>query len=194
MAHIIGSNDSEQLDVHLFFPGDRFPVIVGPTLRNTGWRGGIFVQYVPAADDYTVELSDGNNVAGFILFQSENYDISYQNGGFAGGDGVGSHANFLAHQPATGVGGQNVVTMITGGTRAFFKVFETRRLVAGARTGATIAYNLHDDLKISENGLLTNDSDGDLATVGVVTPHVVGIVSAVPAPRNQNRLGIDYRY
>lgn len=194
MAHLIHANDTELNDVSLFFPGDRFPVIMGPTLRDTGWRGGIWVQYVTGDYDWTVELSDGNAAAGFILFASENYGIEYQNGAVAGGDGVGSAANLLAHQPATHVGGQNVVTMINGGTRAMFKVFETQQLSGGNRTGAAITYSLHDDLKVSENGLLCNDSDVDLATVGITSPIVVGIVSAVPSSSNLNRLGIDLKF
>lgn len=195
MAFIQSSNDTEKLDVELFFPGDRFPVIVGPLLRANRWRGGQFVMYVASDEgDFAVEASDGTMAAGFILFQSENYDISYADGGFLGGDNVGSNANYLGHQPATGIGGQNVVTLINGGTRAFFKMYETRRLVAGQRTGAIIIYTLHDDLKVSENGFLTNDSDVDLATVGIANPIVVGIVSAVPAARNFNRLCMDMKY
>jgi hypothetical protein len=178
------------------FPGDKFPVTVGPLLRASRWRGGRWVRYVAGAQDHTVEASDGNEVAGMLLFPSEHYGMS-QPGSFGIGDrllSVGSSANYTSGQPATGVGGQNVMTMINGGTQAYFKMYETQRLVAGARTGADIVYSLNEDLKISENGLLTNDSDGDLVTAGVTTPHVVGIVSAVPAPRNLNRLCLDMKY
>lgn len=194
MAFLVHANDSETNDVSIFFPGDRFPVIVGPHLRFTGWRGGLFVMYVAALDDFTVERSDGTMAAGFVLFPSEHYEIAYQGGAVLGGEGVGSNANWTSGQPATGVGGQNVVTMINGGTRAFFKWYETRRLVAGLRTGAPIVYTLHDDLKVSENGLLTNDPDVDLATVGIANPIVVGIVSAVPSANNFNRLGLDMKF
>lgn len=190
MAFLISSSTSEKLDVELRFPGDRFPVIAGPNLRLNGWRGGIWAQYVASVEgDFVVELSDGNRAAGFILFQSEDYDLSPPYG-----NGPGSPQNFISSQPREGVGGQNVVTMINGGTQAFFKIFETRRLVAGARTGVPIVYTLHDPLKVSENGILCNDSDVDLATVGIANPIVVGIVSAVPAARNMNRLGADIKY
>ena len=190
------SADSEKNDVELFFPGDRFPVSVGPLLRASLWRGGLWVRYVAGPQDHTVEASDGNHVAGFLLFPSEHYGIQ-QPGDFGIGDAlltVGSNANFTSGQPATGVGGQNVMTMVNGGSQAYFKMYETQRLVAGARTGADIVYNLHDPVKVSENGLLTNDSNIDLATVGITTPQVVGIVSAVPARRNLNRLCLDMKY
>lgn len=193
MPYLMSANDSEKLDVELFFPGDRFPVTAGPGLLATGWRGGLWVMYVPSTTyDFTVEVSDGNEAAGFILFQSEDYDLTRPYG-----NGPGSNANFISYQPATGVGGQNVVTMINGGTRAFFKVFETRRIVAGARTGVPIVYTLDGPgsiLKVSENGLLCNDSNADLATVGIANPIVVGKVSAVPSARNGNRLCMDMKY
>ena len=195
MAHLTSANDSEKNGVELFFPGDRMPVIFGPGLRSSGWWAGRWVAYVASTEgDFVVEASDGTEACGFILLPSENYDISYQNGGFAGGDFVGSNANWTSGQPATGVGGQNVVTMINGGTRAFFNLFETQRIVAGDRTGADITYVLNEALKVSENGLLCNDSDGDLGTVGITDPIVVGIVAAVPTTRNLNRLGIDLKY
>ena len=184
MPWIQSSDDSAKLDLELYFPGDRFPVVVGPNLRDSGWRGGLWVMFVTGDQDFTVEVSDGTAAAGFLLFSSEYADPST----------VGGPSDFISYQPATNVGGQNVMTMVNGGTRAFWKLYETQRLVAGARTGADITYSLHDDLKISENGLLTNDSDGDLATVGIASPVVVGIVSAVPSTRNNNRLGADIKY
>ena len=195
MAHINHANESETNDVSLQFPGDRFPVVVGPNLRSSGWRGGLFVQYVTGDYDFTVEVSDGNATAGFLLFASENYDLSIQGGAFLGGDGVGSAANFISGQPATHVGGQNVVTMVSGGTRSMFKVYETVALNgAGNRAGGAITYTLGESLKISENGLLCNDSNVNLAAAGVATPIVVGIVSAVPSSANNNRLGVDLKY
>jgi hypothetical protein len=86
------------------------------------------------------------------------------------------------------------MTMINGGTRAFFRVYETVALAGGTRTGGAIAYNLNDDLKVSENGLLCNDADGQLALVGIASPIVVGIVSAVPAALNANRLCMDMKF
>lgn len=177
-------------DVDLQFPGDRISVITGPIMRRSGWRGGVFVQYVPGTDDFTVEISDGNAAAGFILFQSENYALTRPYG-----NGPGSPENWLAHQFRNPTGGNNVATMISGGTRAYFRVFETVALNgAGARAGGPITYTLNEPLKVSENGLLCNDSDVNLAAAGVTTPQVVGIVSAVPLARNSNRLGIDLKF
>jgi hypothetical protein len=190
MAFIANSNDDDLHDVDLMFPGDRFPVVAGSGLRTTGWRGGIFVRYVTGYTDFEVEVSDGNEVAGFILFPSENYDLTPPTG-----TGPGSPENFTSYQRKPGPGGNNVVTMINGGTRAWFRVFETEALTGGGtRTGGPITYSLHDTLKISENGLLCNDSDGNLAAAGVTTPQVVGIVSAVPSDANLNRLCIDMKF
>ena len=187
MAFIVSSAESERLDVTLMFLGDRFPVIVNPTLRASGWRGGLWVRYVTSTEgEFSVEVSDGNAAAGFLLFQSEDYALTPPTG-----TGPGSPQNWISYQPTLRSGGQNVVTMITGNTRAFFKIYETRRLVAGARTGVPIVYLLNDLLKVSENGLITNDSDVDLATVGIANPIVVGIVSAVPTTQNGTRLGAD---
>jgi hypothetical protein len=187
---IVSSSTSEKLDVEMRLPGDKYSVIAGLNLRLDGWRGGIWVQYVTSTEgDYVVELSDGNRAAGFLLFPSEDYDLSPPYG-----PGPGSPQNWISSQPREGVGGQNVVAMICGGPQIACRVYETRRIVAGARTGVPIVYALHDALKVSENGLLCNDSDADLATVGIANPIVVGIVSAVPSARNDNRLGADIKY
>lgn len=193
MAHLNSANPSEKNGVEIFFPGDRFPVVVGPNLRSSGWQAGRWVMYAAGGPDWMVEVSDGTMAAGFILFPSSNYGISWRDGGFAGGPNVGSNANWTSIQPTQGVGGQNVVTMVNGGTRALFQHYETQRLVAGARTGATITYVLNEGLKVSENGLLCNDSDIDLATVGITDPIVVGIVSATPSTTG-TRLGIDLKF
>lgn len=188
MATVTGTTD---LDVELQYPGLRLPVTAGPLLRRSKWRGGLWVAYTTSSEgDFVVEVSDGNLISGFLLFPSESYfplPPPY-------GNGVGSNDNWTSFQPATGIGGQNVVTMIADNTRAFFKVFETVALAAGTRSGGPITYVLNQPLKISENGLLCNDSDLALAAAGVTTPQVVGIVSAVPSSRNANRLCADIHY
>jgi len=196
MAFIQNSNLSEAGDVDLMFPGDRFPVIAGPDLLASGWRGGLFVQYVTGGDDFTVEGSDGNSVAGFLLFQAERYEpLIPGSNGVSPNQVVGSPENWISSQFRAGVGGQNVATMVCGGTRAFFKAFETVALTGGGtRTGGPITYTLNEPLKVSENGLLCNDSDGNLAAAGVTTPSVVGIVCAVPSARNGDRLCMDMKY
>lgn len=190
------SNPSEVGDVELMFPGDRFPVLCGPTLLASGWRGGLFVRYVTGNTDYTVEVSDGNEAAGFLLFASEKYQpLQPGSFGVSPNEAVGSAENWTSSQYLAGVGGQNVATMISGGTRALFKLFETTSLTGGgARTGGVITYSLNQLLKVSENGLLCNDSDGNLAAAGVTTPNIVGIVSAVPSSGNGGRLGVDMKF
>lgn len=188
MATVTGRTD---LDVELMYPGLRLPVTAGPVLRASRWRGGLWVQYIQSTEgDFVVEVSDGIGVSGFLLFPSENYT------GLLGpyGAAYGSNANWTSQQPTTGVGGQNVVTMISDNTRAFFKMFETVALVGGARTGGAITYSVMDAIFVSENGLLCNDSTADLILAGVTDPVQVGIVSAAPATRNGNRLGVDIKF
>ena len=173
-------------DVELMFPGDRFPVSAGPAMITNGWRGGIWVMYVTSiTGDFVVETSDGTMAAGFILFQSEQYPATHIE--------EGSPGNWLAHQPRS-CQGSSVVTMVSGGTRAFFRIFETVALAGGTRSGGAITYTLNDTLKVSENGLLCNDSDVQLGLAGIANPIVVGIVSAVPSAGNENRLGADIKY
>ena len=160
---------------------------MGPLLRASLWRGGTFVTYVTSIEgDFVVEKSDGNTTCGFLLFPSENYAYTppYSTG-------VGSDQNWTSYQPATGVGGQNVMTLVRDSTRAFFRVFETVALVGGIRAGGPITYSLMNTLYVSENGILCNDPPAELAMAGVTTPNAVGWVAAVPAPRNDNRLGVD---
>jgi len=183
------------MDLEVQIQGDRYSVAVGPVLKETGWVGGLFLQYVPPGpdgpDDFVVEVSDGNAAAGFTLFPSENYffDESWIND-------WDTSQNYTSFQNRTelSVGGSGTIVVIAGGGRFIFKHYETQRLVAGQRTGAPIVYAVNDVLKISENGLLTNDSDLDLATVGIATPQPVGICCAAPSARNNFRLGLQLRY
>jgi hypothetical protein len=187
MATITGTSSS---DVELMYPGLRLPVTVGPILRGDLWRGGTFVTYTTSNEgDFVVEKSDGNTSCGFLLFPSENYFYTPPYG-----NGPGSDQNWTSFQPATGIGGQNVMTIIADNTRAFFRVFETIALAGGVRAGGPITYSLMDNLYVSENGLLCNDPPVQLALVGITTPVFIGIVSAVPATRNDNRLGVDVHF
>ena len=188
---ITNSDPTAELDVTLMIGGDKISVVAGPVLRETKWRGGQYVMYVtdPLGGEYMVEKSDGNAVVGFLLFQSEDYLPPPPPFGV----GPGSPQNYTSFQYTEGIGGQNVITAVFGNARAFFKIYETRQLVGGVRTGPPAVYNLNDYLKISENGLLCNDSDAALALAGVTDPVVVGICSAVPVARNQFRLGLDQR-
>ena len=186
------TRDRVDRDVELHFPGDRFPVTVGPVLQSTGWRGGLWVMYVDDPDEeYVVEVSDGTGAAGFLLPQSESYLNSVPNrryGGQRGSPADWTNQRFRANIVA------NVVTMVSGGTRALFEMYETTALVGANRTGASITYTLNQPLKVSENGLLTNESDGALTGVGITSPVVVGIVSGVPRERNDFRLSVDLKY
>lgn len=187
MATITGETN---LDVELMYKALRLPVSVGPILRSTGWRGGQWVTYINSDEgDFVVEASDGTSAAGFLLFPSEDYRLTPPYGSFDG-----SALNWTSTQPMQGVGGQNVITMISGNSRFFCKVFETEALDGGARTGGSITYMLNQSLKISENGLLCNDSNAQLALVGIASPIAIGGVAAIPLARNGYRLGVGARY
>ena len=88
--------------------------------------------------------------------------------------------------------------MISGGTRAYFRVYETVaiNIATGLRDGGAgnLTYSLNDALRVSENGLLCNDSDAALAAAGIAAPVQVGIVSSVPAEDNDQRLCIDLKF
>lgn len=175
-------------DVIMQMNGDKYTAQAGPLLRASGWRGGIFVKYVAPTndvDEYVVEASDGNEATGFLAFPSENYDP---------GENWGAVNNFTGVQLRENQGsvaGASTVTVTSGGGRYLFLVFETVALDAfGVRSGGFITYVLNEALKISENGFLCNDSDANLAAVGVATPQVVGQCVAVPAARNGFRLGL----
>lgn len=179
-------------DVIFQINGDKFPCTAGPILRSTGWRGGLWVKYVPPVglvDEYVVEASDGNEATGFIGFPSENYEP----GSFAG-----PMNNYTGVQLRTGQGsvaGASTITVTAGGGRMLFLVYETVALNgAGVRAGGAITYTLNEDLKISENGYLCNDSDVNLAAAGIASPLIVGKVCAVPHARNGNRLGMDLKF
>lgn len=164
------------------------PVTAGPILRAEKWKGGTFVMYATSTtgEEFTVERSDGNNVAGFLLNPSEGFLY------YAPGPDFGSVANFTNYQPALGVGGQNVVTMVVDGVRAHFRYFEQLALAGGVRNVAA-TYALNDSLYVSENGYLCNDSEAELMAAGILTPNFVGIVSAIPSTRNGGKLCADLR-
>lgn len=183
------SNGNDLGDVYIRHRGGRVNVTAGPNLLATGWRGGVFVQYAAGPQDFTVERSEGNITVGFLISPSEQYDTPFAGANY--GPEFGSIRNNTSIQPRSGVGAQNVVSMMRGGCSAYFLFYEKNRLVAGQRTGAPIIYQVNDLLKISENGLLTNDADGDLLTVGIANPVRVGRVGAVPQAQNFFRLGAD---
>lgn len=181
-------------DVIFQINGDKFPCGAGPILRQTGWRGGLWVRYVPPlnnVDEYIVEASDGNEATGFIGFPSENYTPGENWGAVNNFSGIQLRDNTAA------VYGASTITVTAGGGRMLFLVFETVVLsVGGVRDGSEgfITYNLNEDLKISENGFLCNDPNGRLALVGIASPLIVGKVCAVPHERNGRRLGMDLKF
>jgi hypothetical protein len=178
-------------DVLVVITGDRFPACAGPIMRARGWRGGLWVKYVPptGVDDYMIEASDGNETTGFTMFPAEAYKP---------GELWGAVSNFTGQQLRTDAGsvsGASTITIVAGGGRFLFLVYETTALDAfGARAGGPATYALNEELKVSENGYLCNDPDPLLALAGVTAPKVVGVCCAVPSQRTGNRLGMDLKF
>ncbi|HUW96486.1 MAG TPA: hypothetical protein VMW58_11930 [Anaerolineae bacterium] len=176
-------------DLVIQLKGETCPVQVGPRLRQTGWRGGQWVEFIEPGlivDDYLVEVSDGNRVAGFLMFPSENY---YENWG-ATQNYVGEQYRLDDSAPS----GSSTVTLCLDGGRYLFWIFETVALTpAGTRTGGPAIYMLNELLKVSENGLLCNDSDVNLNAAGVVTVNIAGRCCMTPQDRNNQRLGLNVR-
>lgn len=171
---------------------DKFPVTISSSLRRSGWLGGQFVKYIENevnTSEFTVEKSEGVEVAGFLLFGGENYSDPR----------TSTYRNFTSYQNMIGlptaVGGANVVTMISGGARCLFRNYETISLNGqGQRTGGVAQYTLNEKIKVSENGLLCNDPDNLLllATGGQETI-VVGLCCKTPSTEDP-RLGLDLKY
>ena len=183
---------TEHPDVDTHFPGDRFPVHPVASLRATGWVGGQWVMYT--ASEYglpwCVQKSDGTKGAGFLLFASENY----------ANQAAGAGQNYTSMQwrssPSVAASGASVVTMINGGSRTYFKNYETVALDAGGnRTNGAIVYNYGDELRVSENGLLCNDSDAFVqAATGAASSLLVGYCVDPPSASNSDRLGADIKW
>lgn len=182
MAHPHGeyNNETHDLDVEVMIPGDRIPVTCVGSLIQGGWRGGQFVRYVA---DFQVEVSNGLRSAGYLLRASEQVP--------GGVDNLRSEYNYTGIQPANRLS-PNTVTMVAGGGRFMFRVFETRA-VTDRIAGPPLVYNHNDYLYVSERGLLTNESTA-LALVGITNPILVGVVCAVPSDATDGRLGIDMKY
>jgi hypothetical protein len=181
-------------DVIIAVNGDKVPCSVGPLLRQTGWRGGTFVQYVPPTtlvDEYLIEASDGTGACGFLAFASEAYGP---------GEEWGAVNNFTGQQlrlDQGAVAGASTVTVTSGGGRYLFRVFETVAISPGGvrdGTAGLLTYTLNEPLKVSERGYLCNDPDGRLALVGIADPVVVGICSGVPHARNGFRVAVDLKF
>lgn len=176
-------------DLTVMKHGDRSPVTAGPVLRRTGWKAGVWVKYVENennASEFTVELSEGVYATGFLMYGSEDYSNARQS----------SYRNFTSYQH-TGIyasaSGSAVLTMVMGGGRFLFTQFEEFNLDAQGNRTIPANYQLNDNLKVSENGLLCNDSDADLiAKHGGAAALLVGVCCKTPA--SDGKLGLDLKY
>jgi len=139
---------------------------------------------------WSVVASDGTKATGFLLFAAESYSNSH----------VGGPQNYTSMQYRGGAtaaaSGASVVTMISGGTRAYFKYYETIALDgAGNRSNGAATYTYGEELRVSENGLLCNDSDADLQTAtGAGSTAMIGFVADIPRAGNGNRLAVDIKF
>lgn len=169
--------------------GDRSPVTAGPILRSSRWRAGIWVMYAEnenSAAEFTVERSNGVYATGFLMYGSEDYTNARQS----------TYRNFTSYQQ-TGVlasaSGASVLTMVMGGGRFLFTQFEAFRLDAQGNRTIPANYQLNQDLKVSENGILCNDDDADLiAKHGGPVALLVGVCCKTPG--TDNKLGLDLKY
>lgn len=176
-------------DLDIIKQGDRFQVVAGPILRRTRWKAGTWVRYVPGEIDFTVEKSDGIYACGFLHYGSEDYTDAR----------VSNYRNFSSYQNIGGnavARGGATLTLVTGGGRFLFAEFETFGLnPQGQRDpNLPITYTLNEDLRVSENGLLCNDSEAliKLATGGAQVA-LVGVCSKTPTTENP-KLGLDLKY
>ena len=169
--------------------GDRSPVTAGPILRRSRWKAGVFVKYVEnenSAAEFTVERSEGVYATGFLMYGSEDYTNARQS----------TYRNFTSYQqtgPLASASGASVLTMVMGGGRFLFTQFEEFGLNAQGVRNQPPNYALNQNLKVSENGLLCNDSDANLlvATGGAI-PLLVGVCCKVPG--TDGKLGLDLKY
>jgi hypothetical protein len=180
-------------DVDVLRQGDKFTATAGPILRSTGWRGGQWVDYasvqVPPVSEFTVEASTGIYTTGFILFGSENYSDPRRS----------TYRNYTSYQNRSNISavasGASVVTIVAGGGRFLFSLYERVALDAfGVRSGGPATYNVNLPLKISENGILCQDPDPLLLlATGGTEVIVVGVCSKSPTTSDP-RLGLDLKY
>ena len=180
-------------DLDVLKVGDRVPVNIGPLMRTSGWRAGQWVMYtttqIPSIAEFTVEKSGGVYSTGFVMFGSEDYSDARRS----------TYRNYTSYQNASTnvavASGASVITVIMGGGRYLFRLYETVALDAfGVRTGGPAVYLVNLDLKVSENGLLCQDPDARLLlATGGTSVISVGVCSKTPSP-NDPRLGFDYKY
>jgi hypothetical protein len=83
--------------------------------------------------------------------------------------------------------------MVMGGGRFLFTQFEEFGLDAQGVRNQPPNYALNQNLKVSENGLLCNDSDANLlvATGGAIAL-IVGV--CCKTPDSDGKLGLDLKY
>ena len=169
--------------------GDRSPVTAGPILRRSRWKAGIWVKYAEnenTAAEFTVERSQGAYATGFLMYGSEDYTNARQS----------TYRNFTSYQqtgPLASASGASVLTMVMGGGRFLFTQFEEFKLDAQGNRTIPANYQVNQDLKVSENGLLCNDDSADLiAKHGGATALLVGV--CCKAPGTDGKLGLDLKY
>ena len=176
-------------DLTVMKHGDRSPVTAGPILRRSRWKAGVWVKYVENennAAEFTVERSAGVYATGFLMYGSEDYTNARQS----------TYRNFTSYQqtgPLASASGASVLTLIMGGGRFLLTQFEQFGLDAQGNRTAPPNYQLNQNLKVSENGLLCNDADVDLnAKTGANISLVVGVCCKTPG--TDGKLGLDLKY
>lgn len=168
--------------------GDRSPVTAGPLLRDSRWKAGVWVMYVENennAAEFTVERSNGVYATGFLMYGSEDYASARQSG----------YRNFTSYQQTgalASASGASVLTMVMGGGRFLFTQYEAFKLDGNGDRTIPANYQLNENLKVSENGLLCNDDDATLQAKLGSAPNIVGVCCKVPG--SDGKLGLDLKF
>lgn len=180
-------------DLDVFRQGDKFTATAGPLMRASGWRAGQWVMYattqVPPVSEFTIEKSTGIYTTGFTLFGSEDYADARRS----------NYRNYTSYQNRSSImsvaSGASVITIVAGGGRFLFRLYETVALDAfGVRAGGPAVYNVNLPLKVSENGILCQDPDALLLlATGGTEVLTIGVCSKVPTLTDP-RLGLDLKY
>lgn len=176
-------------DLVVMKQGDTVPVTAGPILRRTRWKAGIWIKYVEnenEAAEFTVEKSEGVYATGFLMYGSEDYTNAIQS----------NYRNYTSYQQTgalASASGAGVLTAILGGGRFLFTQYERFNLDGNGDRTIPATYQLNENLKVSENGLLCNDDDARLiAKTGGNIALLVGVCSKTPV--GDDKLGLDLKY
>jgi hypothetical protein len=167
-------------DCSIFHKGDSMPMRINAAMAARGWRGGTFVRWIDdGTGDPCVTIADGR-YCGFTPW--------------------GSNETADQYTSMTQTFPRNLfITLLFGGNYLATSTFETQTYAA--RHGgppAALVYTAQQFLYVSENGLITNQDESDIAVnPGHLFPDgtpivdrflYFGIVSVPPSALTENRI------